>query len=78
LYPHFRLQGEPVSIPFVIRETRRKFLHILSEVTVWERFESQELKQQTSKIRAFAIYTSVLGSSFPKWAEWPELIVAFD
>ena len=32
-----RLLGEPVSVPFVIRETRRKFQHTLSEVSVWER-----------------------------------------
>jgi len=24
-------------VPFVIRETRRKFQHTLSEVTIWER-----------------------------------------
>lgn len=34
---HFRLLGEPIAVPFVIRETRRKFQHSLSEVTVWER-----------------------------------------
>lgn len=34
---HFRLLGEPRSIPFVIRETRRKFQHTLAETTVWER-----------------------------------------
>ena len=34
---HFRLRGEPVSVPFVIRETKRKFQHTLSEVTIWER-----------------------------------------
>jgi putative 4-mercaptohistidine N1-methyltranferase len=34
---HFRRLGEPRSLPFVIRETRRKFQHTLSEVTVWER-----------------------------------------
>ncbi len=34
---HFRLLSEPVSLPFVIRETRRKFQHSLSEVTIWER-----------------------------------------
>jgi len=34
---HFRLIGEPRSIPFVIRETKRKFQHTLSEATVWER-----------------------------------------
>jgi putative 4-mercaptohistidine N1-methyltranferase len=34
---HFRRLGEPRSLPFVIRETKRKFQHTLSEVTVWER-----------------------------------------
>jgi hypothetical protein len=27
----------PIEIPFVIRETRHKFQHSLSEVTLWER-----------------------------------------
>ena len=39
---HFRLRGEPVSVPFVIRETRRKFQHTLSEVTIWERLAQEE------------------------------------
>jgi 5-histidylcysteine sulfoxide synthase/putative 4-mercaptohistidine N1-methyltranferase len=34
---HFRLVREPQEVPFVIRETRRKFQHTLSEVTLWER-----------------------------------------
>ncbi|RBW48537.1 5-histidylcysteine sulfoxide synthase [Marinobacter sp. F3R11] len=34
---HFRLVGEPRKVPFVIRETRHKHQHTLSEVTVWER-----------------------------------------
>lgn len=34
---HFRLIDGPIEVPFVIRETRRKFQHTLSEVTVWER-----------------------------------------
>lgn len=34
---HFRLLREPLSVPFVIRETKRKFQHTLSEVTIWER-----------------------------------------
>ncbi|MEQ1667746.1 MAG: putative 4-mercaptohistidine N1-methyltransferase, partial [Sulfuriferula sp.] len=34
---HFRLMSEPQDVPFVIRETRRKFQHTLSEVTLWER-----------------------------------------
>jgi len=34
---HFRLIRGPLEVPFVIRETRRKFQHTLSEVTIWER-----------------------------------------
>jgi 5-histidylcysteine sulfoxide synthase/putative 4-mercaptohistidine N1-methyltranferase len=34
---HFRLLEGPHEVPFVIRETRRKFQHTLSEVTIWER-----------------------------------------
>jgi putative 4-mercaptohistidine N1-methyltranferase len=34
---HFRLLGESQQVPFVIRETRRKFQHTLSEVTLWEK-----------------------------------------
>lgn len=37
LSKHFRLIHGPESVPFVLRETRRKFQHTLSEVTVWER-----------------------------------------
>lgn len=36
LAPHFRMVGEPQEVPFVIRETRRKFQHNLAELTVWE------------------------------------------
>jgi putative 4-mercaptohistidine N1-methyltranferase len=32
---HFELIREPEAVPFVIRETRRKFQHTLSEVTCW-------------------------------------------
>jgi hypothetical protein len=32
----FRLLGEPRDVPFVIRETRRRFQHTLAEVTAWE------------------------------------------
>ena len=34
---HFRLIKGPQEVPFVIRETKRKFQHTLSEVTIWER-----------------------------------------
>ncbi len=37
LGPHFNLLEAPRNVEFVIRETRRKFQHTLSEVTVWER-----------------------------------------
>ena len=33
----FRLIRGPLDVPFVIRETRRKFQHTLSEVTLWEK-----------------------------------------
>ena len=36
LSPHFRLLGEPRDVPFVIRETRRKFQHTVAELTAWE------------------------------------------
>lgn len=37
LSPHFNLVQGPLDIPFVIRETMRKFQHSYSEVTIWER-----------------------------------------
>ncbi len=37
LSPHFRMIGMPQDVPFVIRETRRKYQHSVSEVTLWER-----------------------------------------
>ncbi|MEA1952037.1 MAG: 5-histidylcysteine sulfoxide synthase [Planctomycetota bacterium] len=37
LGPHFKMLDEPCDLEFVIRETRRKFQHSLSEMTVWER-----------------------------------------
>ncbi len=37
LAPRFRLLQAPLDVPFVIRETRRKFQHSVSEVTLWER-----------------------------------------
>jgi putative 4-mercaptohistidine N1-methyltranferase len=36
LAPHFRQMGEPRALPFVIRETRRKFQHSIAELTAWE------------------------------------------
>ncbi|MES2675883.1 MAG: 5-histidylcysteine sulfoxide synthase [Pseudomonadota bacterium] len=37
LSAHFELVQQPVEVPFVIRETKRKFQHSLSEVTFWQR-----------------------------------------
>ena len=37
LAPHFDRKGDPVDIPFVIRETARKFQHTVAQVTVWEK-----------------------------------------
>lgn len=34
---HFEHLGEPHEVPFVIRETRRKYQHSLAEVTLWRR-----------------------------------------
>ena len=34
---HFELVEGPLGVPFVIRETRRKFQHTVSELTVWQR-----------------------------------------
>jgi len=34
---HFQMIGTPRDIEFVIRETRRKFQHTVSQMTVWER-----------------------------------------
>jgi len=34
---HFKLIQGPQAVPFVIRETKRKFQHTLSEVTIWEK-----------------------------------------
>lgn len=36
---HFKLVSNPIEVPFVIRETKRKFQHTLSEVTLWERIK---------------------------------------
>jgi len=37
LNTHFELIDEPQQVPFVIRETSRKFQHSLSDVTLWRR-----------------------------------------
>ncbi len=34
---HFRMIGEPEDLEFVLRETGRKFQHVISQATVWER-----------------------------------------
>ncbi|SHO46580.1 5-histidylcysteine sulfoxide synthase [Desulfopila aestuarii] len=37
LQPHFKRIAEPRDVEFVIRETRRKFQHSLSQLTIWEK-----------------------------------------
>lgn len=37
LSDHFELIAEPVDVPFVIRETARKFQHTIAELTAWRR-----------------------------------------
>jgi putative 4-mercaptohistidine N1-methyltranferase len=34
---HFTLSGEPVDVPFVIRETARKYQHTIAQLSVWVR-----------------------------------------
>ncbi len=36
---HFKLVHGPQEVSFIIRETRRKFQHTLSEVTIWEKID---------------------------------------
>jgi putative 4-mercaptohistidine N1-methyltranferase len=42
---NFTRIGGPEEIPFVIRETKRKFQHTLSEFTVWERLTEKNVSQ---------------------------------
>lgn len=37
LMPEFRQCGQEIDVPFVIRETRRKYQHTLAQLTVWEK-----------------------------------------
>lgn len=37
LAPHFVMINEPIDVPFVIRETRRKFQHTIAELSGWKR-----------------------------------------
>ena len=37
LSPNFEILGEPIDVPFVIRETRRKFQYGVSELTIWKK-----------------------------------------
>jgi 5-histidylcysteine sulfoxide synthase/putative 4-mercaptohistidine N1-methyltranferase len=37
LEPRFRLVGEPRDVEFVIRETRRKYQHSISQLTAWQK-----------------------------------------
>ncbi|WP_230400454.1 putative 4-mercaptohistidine N1-methyltransferase [Zooshikella ganghwensis] len=37
LEPEFTLLQQPIDIPFVIRETKRKYQHTLAELSVWQK-----------------------------------------
>jgi len=37
LSAHFEAVGEPQDVPFVIRETARKFQHTVAQLSVWRR-----------------------------------------
>ena len=37
LEPAFELAGPPLDVPFVIRETQRKFQHTVAELSVWRK-----------------------------------------
>ena len=37
LAPDFKQAGPPVDVPFVIRETRRKYQHTVAELSVWKK-----------------------------------------
>ena len=37
LEPNFKMLGEAIDIPFLMRESSRKFQHGISELTVWEK-----------------------------------------
>ena len=39
LGPEFKMLGQPVDIPFALRETKRKFQYGVSELTTWEKSE---------------------------------------
>jgi 5-histidylcysteine sulfoxide synthase/putative 4-mercaptohistidine N1-methyltranferase len=41
LRPHFTMLGAPKDEEFVIRETRRKFQHTVSELTAWEKMKDE-------------------------------------
>jgi len=34
---HFRRRGDPRDVPFVLRETARKFQHTIAQLTIWEK-----------------------------------------
>lgn len=40
LRENFKRIGEPQDVPFVIRETARKFQHSLAQMTIWQRCDS--------------------------------------
>jgi len=36
LSAHFEICGEPIDVPFVIRETKRKYQHTIAQMSVWK------------------------------------------
>ncbi|MFK7854616.1 MAG: 5-histidylcysteine sulfoxide synthase [Granulosicoccus sp.] len=40
LAPEFVAEGSPQDVPFVIRETRRKYQHSVAELSVWRKLDS--------------------------------------
>jgi putative 4-mercaptohistidine N1-methyltranferase len=41
LQTHFSMVTDPREVEFVIRETKRKFQHSISQVTVWQKISAQ-------------------------------------
>jgi len=39
LKSHFVMLNKPIDVPFVIRETRRKFQHTIAELSAWKRIK---------------------------------------
>ena len=37
LQPEFKMVEEPIDVPFVIRETKRKYQHTIAEMSIWKK-----------------------------------------